>query len=230
MVTRPGEGQEWQSVQDERDLRGSGAVDTGLPVQPIHQEGSHGDSGVRDHGEPVGTHPPMRDDDGGEGPGADRADHIISASSSDSGGLRSGHDGNRIDGEGSYTAGIPSLKEIDSAKLPDVPDRYRNEAKETVADDTAAWLRDRDELPSGELEELTEISLKVAKEILEKNLKDDDDDYMSLLRAKAGLVQTIFTAQLRADEGRFRKRQADTLEKLLERMAFEERKMIKNVN
>jgi len=65
---------------------------------------------------------------------------------------------------------------------------------------------------------------------LEKNLKEDDDDYMSLLRAKAGLVQTIFTAQLRADEGRFRKRQADTLEKLLERMAFEERKMIKTVN
>jgi hypothetical protein len=53
---------------------------------------------------------------------------------------------------------------------------------------------------------------------------------MSLLRAKAGLVQTIFTAQLRADEGRFRKRQADTLEKLLERMAIEERKMIKTVN
>ena len=49
---------------------------------------------------------------------------------------------------------------------------------------------------------------------------------MALVRAKASLVQTIFTAQLRADEGKFRRKQVDTLTSLIERMDAEERKML----
>lgn len=47
-----------------------------------------------------------------------------------------------------------------------------------------------------------------------------------MLRAQAAQVATIFTAQLRADEGRFRKKQQDNLGKLLTILATEERRLI----
>ena len=122
---------------------------------------------------------------------------------------------------------IPRLSDLDKTVLPEVPDRYRSASQEAATVDTGPRLHHRDAVPdgAGELEELTALALVSAKEILQKTLKEDDDEYMALLRAKANLVQTIFTAQLRADEGRFRKRQADTLERLLERMAVEESRM-----
>jgi hypothetical protein len=46
-----------------------------------------------------------------------------------------------------------------------------------------------------------------------------------VLRAQAAQCQSIFTTQLRADEGRFRKKQADNLEKLLKILNAEEVKM-----
>lgn len=73
---------------------------------------------------------------------------------------------------------------------------------------------------------MTLLALKKAKEILELPLGEPgDEEFSSVLRAQASQVQTIFTAQLRADEGRFRKRQVDTLARLLERMEMEERAM-----
>ena len=57
-----------------------------------------------------------------------------------------------------------------------------------------------------------------------------DDDFATILRAQASQVQTIFTAQLRADEGRFRKKQQDNLGKLLTILATEERKLITVMN
>ncbi len=77
---------------------------------------------------------------------------------------------------------------------------------------------------------MTALALRKAKEILELPLSADDEDFGAILRAQAGQVQAIFTTQLRADEGRFRKRQVDTLARLLERMDVEERKMLKALN
>jgi len=61
-------------------------------------------------------------------------------------------------------------------------------------------------------------------------LDEEDEDFAVKLRVIAAQVQTIFTAQLRADEGRFRKKSVDTLSKLLERIALEERRTITVLN
>lgn len=123
---------------------------------------------------------------------------------------------------------ISDLADIDRAILPYVPDRYREPLEEAVTVAPVVRLCDGDELSdgAGELEVLTVLALRKAKEILELPLIQEDPEFASVLRAQAGQVQTILTAQLRADEGRFRKRQVDTLSRLLERMDFEERKML----
>lgn len=74
------------------------------------------------------------------------------------------------------------------------------------------------------------MALAKAREILELPLRMMDEEFGVILRAQANQVQTIFTAQLRSDEGRFRKRQVDTLAKLIERIDLEEGKMLKLLN
>lgn len=69
------------------------------------------------------------------------------------------------------------------------------------------------------------MAINKAKEILELPLDKDDPDFASVLRAQAGQVQTIFTAQLRADESRFRRKQSDNLGRILEILTKEEGKM-----
>lgn len=61
-------------------------------------------------------------------------------------------------------------------------------------------------------------------------LNQFSEDFGVILRAQANQVQTIFTAQLRADEGRFRKRQVDSLAKLIEVIDREEGKMLTLLN
>ncbi len=68
--------------------------------------------------------------------------------------------------------------------------------------------------------------LSKAKEILELPLTTDDDDFASILRAQVSSIQTVFNAQLRADEGRLRARALDMMPKILERMAQEEKKLL----
>ena len=79
---------------------------------------------------------------------------------------------------------------------------------------------------AAELSELLTLSLSKAKEILELPLTTDDDDFASILRAQVSSIQTVFNAQLRADEGRLRARALDMMPKILERMAQEEKKLL----
>ena len=126
---------------------------------------------------------------------------------------------------------IPNLSEIDTAVVPKA-NRHRPSPEKTTASPAIARLCAGDELPdgAGELEELTALALKKAREILELPLNQFSEDFGVILRAQANQVQTIFTAQLRADEGRFRKRQVDTMAKLIEVMDREEGKMLTLLN
>ena len=78
---------------------------------------------------------------------------------------------------------------------------------------------------SDELEDLTVLAIQNAKDILELHLDRNDEEFANILRSKQSVLQTVLNTQTRVDEGRFRKREVDTLGKLLDMMAEQERQM-----
>ena len=76
------------------------------------------------------------------------------------------------------------------------------------------------------LDNLTQLALDKAKEILEMPMMPGDEDFNAILKAQVSQVQTILTTQARVDEGRFKKKQVDKLGELLELIRGEEAKLI----
>lgn len=76
------------------------------------------------------------------------------------------------------------------------------------------------------LDNLTQLALDKAKEILEMKLIAGDEDFNAILKAQVSQVQTILTTQARVDEGRFKKKQVDKLGELLDLIRGEEAKLI----
>lgn len=75
---------------------------------------------------------------------------------------------------------------------------------------------------SDELETLTGLALKRAREILSEPINFDND---KIVRATIATIQTVLNTQVRVDEGRLKRRKLDALPKLLEIIAGEERKL-----
>ncbi len=113
---------------------------------------------------------------------------------------------------------VSSLENLDAIELPAIP--VYHPRPEPVA------VESGNEDGAGQLSELLELSLAKCKEILELPLSTDNDDFASVLRAQVSSIQTVFNAQLRADEGRLRARALDMMPKILERMAQEEKKLL----
>ncbi len=76
------------------------------------------------------------------------------------------------------------------------------------------------------LDNLTQLALDKAKEILEMPLIPGDDEFAAVLKAQVSQVQTILTTQARVDEGRFKKKQVDKLGELLDLIRGEEARLI----
>lgn len=76
------------------------------------------------------------------------------------------------------------------------------------------------------LDNLTQLALDKAKEILDMRLIPGDEDFNAILKAQVSQVQTILTTQARVDEGRFKKKQVDKLGELLDLIRGEEAKLI----
>ncbi len=76
------------------------------------------------------------------------------------------------------------------------------------------------------LDNLTQLALDKAKEILDMALIPGDEDFNAILKAQVSQVQTILTTQARVDEGRFKKKQVDKLGELLDLIRGEEAKLI----
>ncbi len=76
------------------------------------------------------------------------------------------------------------------------------------------------------LDNLTQLALDKAKEILEMPLVPGDEDFNAVLKAQVSQVQTILTTQARVDEGRFKKKQVDKLGELLDLIRGEEARLI----
>ncbi len=76
------------------------------------------------------------------------------------------------------------------------------------------------------LDNLTQLALDKAKEILEMPLVPGDEDFNAVLKAQVSQVQTILTTQARVDEGRFKKKQVDKLGELLDLIRGEEARLV----
>jgi hypothetical protein len=74
---------------------------------------------------------------------------------------------------------------------------------------------------SDELDSLTGLALKRAREILEEPIDFENDKAM---RLQVSTIQTVLNTQVRVDEGRLKRRKIDALPKLLELIQREEQK------
>ena len=117
---------------------------------------------------------------------------------------------------------IPSLGKLDDAVLPSlVPYEHADtpagkETREAVLDSSA------------KLDSLTEKALKFYDDLLSEPPATDDPKVLS---AQSDAARTIMTTQLRVDDSRLKKRQTDTLAKLLERMDQEDARLsMKTIN
>lgn len=108
---------------------------------------------------------------------------------------------------------VPKLGSLDSIDLP-VNVAIPKPVREEVLD------------ASEGLDNLTQLALDKAKEILEMQLVPGDEDFNSILKAQVSQVQTILTTQARVDEGRFKKKQVDKLGELLDLIRGEEAKLV----
>jgi hypothetical protein len=114
---------------------------------------------------------------------------------------------------------VPSLGSLDDIVLPSRPVTYEiippePEARAAVLDSSA------------KLDALTDKALKMLEEILDEPLASDPKE----MAVQMDAVRLTLTTQLRVDDSRLKKRENDTLAKLLEKMEQEDIKLMKVVN
>lgn len=198
---------------------------TRLSLLARHAEGSNGSADLRSDTKPVGAHSPVRDDAGGRAKrsaGQDRND----ADALHGGRLRAGDDGDGMQRQAGEGPRVPPVTEIDGAQLPDVSDGYRGQAVEAVANFTAERFRQEpgvlDGDAAGELEELVDLSLDNLKQILEAPIDFEDWRFVNQkITASLGVI----SAQSKVDETRLKRRNVDTLSKIIEIMRGEEKRL-----
>ena len=109
---------------------------------------------------------------------------------------------------------VPDIGNLDKIDFPVVPKVTAKPIREEVLD------------ASEGLDNLTQLALDKAKEILEMKLMPGDEDFSTILKAQVSQVQAILTTQARVDEGRFKKKQVDKLGELLDLIRGEEAKVV----
>ncbi len=194
-----------------------GDVDTGLPVQPLHEEGSERSTALWNDEINRAFSASLRDDDGGSAAGSERQapklpDALLS------GGLRPSDDGNGGDDFGGEEGSLSGLEKIEHAKLPDVSNGYRRQVEEAIASDTADGLRRQFEVLEADpnkLDAAVDLALNTAIDILElEYLPTSHTDYYRQLTLKKDTLSVVINAGLKADENRFRRKQHDVVAKL----------------
>lgn len=116
-----------------------------------------------------------------------------------------------------HARGVPNLGSLDDAVLPKMT-IHQGEifAPEPIARDAVLDS-------SAKLDTLTEKALKFYDDLLSEEPRVDDP---KVLAAQSDAARTVMTTQLRVDDTRLRKRNVDTLAKLLQRIAEEEPKLL----
>lgn len=113
---------------------------------------------------------------------------------------------------------VPSLGSLDDIVLPVSPVRYveaevLEPARKAVLDSSA------------KLDDLTQLALTRLEEILDEPLASDPKE----MAVQMDAIRLTLTTQLRVDDSRLKKRENDTLAKLLARMDEEDVRLMKVV-
>jgi len=122
-------------------------------------------------------------------------------------------------------AKIPSIDKLDEAVLPvDVASRYH--VTEMLPPPPAPMQSVSSLEVSGQLTEIVDLSLVEARKMIERPWEDLTEKEQSI---KSGLIQTMFSTQVKVDDTRLRSRQVDMLPKILELIAKEEKRLPKMI-
>jgi hypothetical protein len=111
---------------------------------------------------------------------------------------------------------VPSLGNLDDIVLPTVPVRMdilpsEKSARSAVLDSSA------------KLDDLTQLALTRLEEILDEPLASDPKE----MAVQMDAIRLTLTTQLRVDDSRLKKRENDTLAKLLARLDDEDARLMK---
>lgn len=139
--------------------------------------------------------------------------------------LRSGDERPVADSVRGQDESLPTLKALNCAELPDVPNGHWRPAGEAASEIAGTRLRDRDAVFDicDELEENTLKALRAQSEILDLPLDGYETvkEQVQIGNLKQSAARTILNTQVRVDEQRFRRQQADIMPKILETLERE---------
>ena len=110
---------------------------------------------------------------------------------------------------------VPSLGSLDDIRLPSAP-IYTQEIIEPHTETVRAAVLDN----SAKLDDLTNKALAFFDELLSQPMSEDT----KTLAAQESAARTILTTQLRVDDSRLKRKDSDTLSKLLKRLEEEDDK------
>lgn len=211
-----------------RSRRGrSGHEHTGLSLFASDAEGSGGSADLWNSPQAEAPHSSLLDDAGRQDTVRGKRDDRVSADAGHGRRLRADHVGDRRDREGNGTDSLSAIEDLDRSQLPNVPDRYRQEAGERVAEAADPRVRDGDAI----LPRLIKIGAQESAERLGELIRisllretyPDPDTWLAACRVVSGAAATLLNMQARADEGAMKSKQFDRLEDLLLMIAEEER-------
>lgn len=194
-----------------------GAVNPGLPVQPLNPKGSDGDTYLWNEAINRVLGAPMRND-GRDGPPPSSWEDSGPTVSSNGGGLRAGHVSGGGNGKSSKERCLSGIEGIDTSELPDVPDGYWQPAEKAASGAPGDGVRNRSgvlEADGSDLDQIVSTGLAVLREIMDIPTPDAmDENYTKIVSIKKDAAVSAITAGLKADENRFRKRNSDVLAKM----------------
>lgn len=226
MATKPGRGNGCKERATGHNSRGSGHVDTGLPVQPLDAQGSERGAVIRsDTGERPACSP-LRDADGGSASRSGWQDNF-SAVFGDCRRLRISSLGDGRHGNGSQEGRIQDTRSAQPPQLPDVPYRYWEPLEEADSETASAGVCNGDAVLEAEnnsqfLSKLRTKALVKLDEILSLPLpRSGDADHVRMASIQKDAANQIVTASLKADENCFRRRNNDALARLTATVAAE---------
>ena len=221
MAGRPLRRARLTAIEAARSLSGDSSGDPGLPGKPEAKGGSDASPGVRVEGQRESA--PLRNDDDGLPPRSQRQDHNGSMHG-DSGGLRSGLNGNGGNNPKRKVEGPTPIGEVVGAMLPILEARYRTEAEETIARASEIGVRGGAGILNkvDAFSDLLSLSIERVTQIMALKPNPTDKDFAKIMSTQQSIAASVFSTAARIDETQLRRQNADKLDEILEIVRQEE--------
>jgi hypothetical protein len=230
MADRSSERQGCADDAARQDSSGRGAVDPRLPLQSHDAKGDSRGADLRTDRKSVETFSSVSGEAAGRSAQRRGRPARQDADAGDGGRLRGRDDGSINDRQGRGADLLQPLEETGDTIKSDVEDRYRQAPGKAVAEDSAARLRDGndlleqlDGLVPQQLVEATQLSLKHCIDILNMKYPNQKSQaFAAVMRAKSHASNTALTLAARIDETHLKRQQLGRLPDLLKIIQDEE--------